>query len=403
MQYNCETLVKYCNENKIILLNKYENINRDTYIDFKCACDNNCNKRFRQLIKTGAFCKTCTAKKTSAKISKSFLKNDVTVLNNFCSENNILLTDDYQNISVNRDTVIEGMCITQNCDNKFSRTLRELLKHNGCCANCSKENGKIKIINTCVTKYGVDNPMKNEELYNKQKQTMIIKYGVEHNSQLDSIKEQKKQKSLEKYGVEYVLQSKIIRTAIETTNLIKYGAKNPQQNMEVHNKTNETNLNRYGKKCYFATQEFKEKIKQTNLKKYGVEHHSQNAAVAETMLKHAYNKKSYTLPSGDIIDYQGYENFALDDLLNNENLEEEDIITNRKDVPEIWYNDKNDKRRRHYVDFYIPTQNRCIEVKSTWTNQEKNNIIEKQAAAKEAGYIYDVWIYDRTGKMVNKF
>ena len=121
------------------------------------------------------------------------------------------------------------------------------------------------------------------------------------------------------------------------------------------------------------------------------------------MLKCAYNKKSYTLPSGDIIYYQGYENFALDNLLNNENLEEEDIITNRKDVPEIWYNDKNNKRRRHYVDFYIPTQNRCIEVKSTWTNQEKNNVIEKQAAAKEAGYIYNVWIYDRTGKMVNKF
>jgi hypothetical protein len=245
--------------------------------------------------------------------------------------------------------------------------------------------------------------MQNEEYYNKQKQTMIIKYGVEHNSQLDSIKEQKKEKSLEKYGVEYVLQSKIVRTAIENTNLIKYGAKNPQQNIKVHNKTNETNLIRYGAKCHFTTHKFKEKIKQTNLKKYGVEHHSQNAEVAETMLKCAYNKKSYTLPSGDIIDYQGYENFALDDLLNNENLEEEDIITNRKDVPEIWYNDKNDKQRRHYVDFYIPTQNRCIEVKSTWTNQEKNNVIEKQAAAKDAGYIYDVWIYDRTGKMVNKF
>jgi hypothetical protein len=403
MQYNCKTLVEYCNENKIILLNKYENINRDTYIDFKCECGNNCNKRFRQLIKTGAFCKTCMAKNTTIKISKSKLKYDITVLNNFCSENNILLTDDYQNVLVNRDTVIEGFCITQNCDNKFSRPLRELLKHNGCCANCSKENGKNKIINTCVTKYGVDNPMKNEEFSNKQKQTMIIKYGVENPSQLDEIKEQKKQKSLEKYGVEYVLQSKIIRTAIENTNLIKYGAKNPQQNIEIHNKTCLTNLNRYGKKCYFATQESKEKIKQTNLIKYGVEHHSQNAAVAETMLKHAYNKKSYTLPSGDIIDYQGYENFALDNLLNNENLEEEDIITNRKDVPEIWYNDKNDKRRRHYVDFYIPTQNRCIEVKSTWTNQEKNNVIEKQAAAKEAGYIYDVWVYDRTGKMVNKF
>lgn len=46
------------------------------------------------------------------------------------------------------------------------------------------------------------------------------------------------------------------------------------------------------------------------------------------------------MPSGKIIDYQGYENFALDELLNVENINEDDIITNRKDVPEIWYTDK---------------------------------------------------------------
>ena len=44
-----------------------------------------------------------------------------------------------------------------------------------------------------------------------------------------------------------------------------------------------------------------------------------------------------------------------------------------------------------------------IETSPQVGNPSKNNVIEKQAAAKEAGYIYDVWIYDRTGKMVNKF
>ena len=406
MRYNCETLIEYCNANKIRLLNKYDFVNREFYIDFKCTydnCDNNCNKIFRQLVKTGAFCKTCTSKNTSIKISKSLLKIDVNVLNAFCVENSILLTIDYQNISVNRNTIIEGLCITPNCENTFSRPLRELLKHNGCCANCSKENGKIKTINTFITNYGVNHPMQNEEYYNKFKQTMIIKHGVEHNSQLDKIKEQKKKKSLQKYGVEYVLQSTIVRNKIDATNLIKYGAKNPQQNIEIHNKTNETNLIKYGEKCYFATQEFKDKIKQTNLMKYGVEHHSQNAVVAETMLTHAYNNKKYTLPSGKIINYQGYENFALDKLLNVDKIEEQDIITNRRDVPEIWYYDNHDKKRRHYVDFYIPSQNRCIEVKSTWTNQPKNNVIEKQMAAKKAGYIYDVWVYDKKGNIVTTF
>ena len=101
-----------------------------------------------------------------------------------------------------------------------------------------------------------------------------------------------------------------------------------------------------------------------------------------------------------IIDYQGYENFALDTLLLIEKINEDDIISSRKNVPEIWYNDKNGKRRRHYVDFYIKSQNRCIEVKSTWTNQEKNNVFEKQKAAKDLGYKYEIWIYDKNGNIL---
>jgi tRNA A37 threonylcarbamoyladenosine dehydratase len=37
------------------------------------------------------------------------------------------------------------------------------------------------------------------------------------------------------------------------------------------------------------------------------------------------------------------------------------------------------------VDIYIKSQNRCIEVKSTWTNQEKNNVLEKQLSAINLG------------------
>ena len=113
------------------------------------------------------------------------------------------------------------------------------------------------------------------------------------------------------------------------------------------------------------------------------------------MLKGSYNKKQYTLPSGKIITYQGYENFALDELLFEEKIDEDDIITERNNVPEIWYNDENNKRHRHYVDIYIKSQNRCIEVKSTWTNQKKNNVLEKKNAAESLGYKYDLWIYDK--------
>jgi hypothetical protein len=58
-------------------------------------------------------------------------------------------------------------------------------------------------------------------------------------------------------------------------------------------------------------------------------------------------------------------------------------MTGCKNVPKIWYNDENGKQHRHYVDIFIPSQNRCIEVKLTWTaNKKKDNIYIKNKQEK---------------------
>jgi len=398
MRFNSENLIEYCKNNDITLLQSYDNVKRESLIEGNCIfdeCKNTFCKNFRQLVKTGAYCGSCITKITSIKIHNSKVKYDVNVLDNFCNENNILLVNDYSNKLVNRDTIIEGICNNCNCENIFSKPFRQLLKINGYCDFCSKENGKIKILETNIKKYGVDNSMKLHDFKEKQKQTMINKYGVEHISQLESIKLQKREKSIEKYGTNYPLQNNEIRNKIKQTNLQKYGVENPQQNKEIQNKLYETNIKKYGVKHIFQTEQFKNKIIETNLEKYGVLHHSQNAEIAEYMLQSSYNKKNYTLPSGKKITYQGYENFALDELLFVEKINEDDIITDRKLVPEIWYNDTNNKKHRHYVDIYIKSQNRCVEVKSTWTIQKKNNVLEKKDAAISLGYKYDIWIYDK--------
>ena len=70
-------------------------------------------------------------------------------------------------------------------------------------------------------------------------------------------------------------------------------------------------------------------------------------------------------------------------------------------MPEIWYEDKNNKQHRHYVDIFIPSQNRMIEVKSTWTAKTgKDYIFLKQEAGKKAGYLYEIWVYNEKGKKV---
>jgi len=85
------------------------------------------------------------------------------------------------------------------------------------------------------------------------------------------------------------------------------------------------------------------------------------------------------------------------------NINENHIVTGSNNVPTIWYIDEIGKKHRHYVDIFIPSQNRCIEVKSTWTFQvQKNVVLLKQKAAKELGYLYDIWIYDNKGNKVSK-
>ena len=81
--------------------------------------------------------------------------------------------------------------------------------------------------------------------------------------------------------------------------------------------------------------------------------------------------KKYTYPDGKIAYVQGYEPFALDDLIK---LGITDILTCRSEVPSIWYLGKDEKRHRYFVDIYIPSLNKMIEVKSFYTY---NKYLEK--------------------------
>ena len=87
-----------------------------------------------------------------------------------------------------------------------------------------------------------------------------------------------------------------------------------------------------------------------------------------------------------------------------ENILEDDILTNRQNVPEIWYTDKTGKLRRHFVDIYIKSQNKCIEVKSTWTVTLKTgNVFLKHEAAKEQGFNSEIWVYNDKGELVEYY
>jgi hypothetical protein len=252
-----------------------------------------------------------------------------------------------------------------------------------------------------LQKYGHEYALQSDKLKEKYKKTCVEKFGVENPTLNQEIKNKVKKTCVEKFGVENPFQSQEIKDKIKTFNFNKYGYECNSKSQELKNKYKQTCLEKYGTDSHTKNETIKQKIKQSNKIKYGFENVMHNIEIMEKSSKNAYKLKDYILPSGKIIKTQGYEGFAIDYLIKNENILENDIITGPKNVPTIWYNDENEHKHRHFVDIFIPSQNKCIEVKSTWTaEKKKDNIILKQLAAKELGYKYEIWIYNKKGGKV---
>jgi hypothetical protein len=273
---------------------------------------------------------------------------------------------------------------------------------------------KEKTIRTNIEKYGVDNPMKSESVkkkvtntklnkygsstYNnseKSKKACQEKYGVDNISQLDIIKEKKKQTFLKNYGVEHGLQDHNIRELGKKTCLKKYGNEYYFKTEDYKIKTKQKCLEKYNVEHYAQSLDFKNKFKNTCIGKYGVEHISHIPGIHEK--QNAYKYKEYTLPSGRIVKVQGYEDRALDILL--EQYNEHDLLISAKNIFKefggIKYKGNNGKEHYYYPDIYIKSKHKIIEVKSNYTfyKDYDKNMLKKQACL-EKGLNFEFMILD---------
>lgn len=134
------------------------------------------------------------------------------------------------------------------------------------------------------------------------------------------------------------------------------------------------------------------------MNKYGC-YPTQNSEIMQKVQLNARKYKKFTLPSGKIINIQGYEHYAISELL--KLYSEDDIKTNRSEIPRIEYK-SHDKTKYYFPDIYLPKENKIIEVKSEWT-YSKDLVINtlKLEATKAAGYTYEIWIYSPKGDRVN--
>lgn len=245
---------------------------------------------------------------------------------------------------------------------------------------------RAKIEATNIEKYGYKYAFATPENLEKAREAHFAKYGVRFGTQCPETKEKIKKSCKETLGVEYPLLSKEVHKTIRKNNKDKYG-----NEVYLASDTGKKHMkDKYGHHVYIQSETGKKYMKET----YGAEYAMQCPELFRKMQRKAYSTKSYTLPSGKVILVQGYENKCMDRYLVEEKYSEEDIVMADFCIPYVL----NGVNRKYYPDIYIKSENKIIEVKSTWTYKlgyERN--IAKWKAAVDAGYEMYVEVYSKKG------
>lgn len=347
--------------------------------------------------------------------------NNITLYDN---ENRLIDDLTYYN-KVSRETNVYFGCTKEGCNACHKKTFRRLLDTGAFCQKHTQENRMKKIEEKYYEKTGYKNPLSNPEVRNKIENTNIKKYGKSHPMQNTSvsqkmsetiinknnddplrqqvINEKKKETYKASFGVEHPSQSDIIKKKKEDTNLKNLGVTHPAKSIIVLSKMQNTYTERTGFANVSSNPEERIKAQNTMLRKYGFRHATQNPELMHKAFTNSFRLKLYTFPSGRTTKYMGWENYAIDDLLIEEKIDEDDIHT--ENLRQFSYNNPNEDKERFYTpDIYVKSQNRFIEVKSTYTiTQDTDNIFTKQAAVKKLGIKCEIWVYDKNGILVELY
>lgn len=309
------------------------------------------------------------------------IKYNYDLLKNIIDEYNAKLIENYEGKKLNRDSIIKGKCSSKDCNNFFSKSFRFLNENAGpFCVECSKKVGQEKLKKTILENYGVDHPCKSKDIIKKRGETNLKKYG----------------ETCSLRGKEAIKKTKLTIIKI-------YGVENVSQSSEIWDKIKKSNNDKYGTDYGFQCDSVKKKIVETNIKKYGGVRPNQNPEIMEKSSKNSYSRKKYVSPTGKIFICQGYEPQTLNYLINIDKIDENDIINGETNVPKIEYFDDNNKKHIHYPDIFIKSKNLIIETKSSWTIKKKENyVFAKQKAAKEQGYLYEIWVMNKKGDILEK-
>jgi hypothetical protein len=180
--------------------------------------------------------------------------------------------------------------------------------------------------------------------------------------------------NLKKYGVKNSYQRKDIKEKCKQIHLENLGVENPRQSKMIQEKAKQTSKERYGDENYNNTK----KNKETCFKNFGVEHPYQNPDIfLKTQIK---GFKCQTFKNTDLYYRGSYELDFLENFF--------DVYPDIINAPSIKYMFDN-KIKIYFPDFFIPSLNLIIEIKSLYYfNRFKDKCIAKEKATITNGFNY---------------
>lgn len=159
-------------------------------------------------------------------------------------------------------------CQNPNCHNKLTKniSIKYGYQQKYCSRKClnSDQAKKDLVKQTCLEKYGVENPFQSKEIQQKINITQQQKYNGLTAKKAPEVKAKQIQSMIDRYGVEY-----------------------PLQNSDILAKSKQTCLKRYGAENAYAAESIKEKIK-SEWKKNGYDH-----PMHSDKIKHQLQKQHY--------------------------------------------------------------------------------------------------------------
>jgi len=184
--------------------------------------------------------------------------------------------------------------------------------------------------------------------------------------------------NLIKYGVKWLSQNKNLANKMQIkrnkTKLEKYGDEKYCNKEKVF----QTNIRKYGNKCSLNNIEIKKTAKETLFKNYGVEYNMQNKYLFEKNQKSGFKLKQFN--NTNIWYRRTYELDFLENFY--------DKYPDIQNGPTIKYHFAG-KNRVYFPDFYIPSLNLIVEIKSLYFYKKyEETIKEKERATISKGFKY---------------